>query len=187
MEKKQTVVYQMLSSRMGTFGVVVDFLNGREPIQAVFLPVKKGRLETAIRSEFPDGICKGSMPADRIGKRIRKYLEGGKVLFAADGLDLKRCSSFQKKVLALNFLVPAGKVTTYGRIAEKLGSPKASRAVGTALATNPFPIVIPCHRVVRADGNLGGFGGGLEMKKALLEMEGVKFAKNGHVLPEFII
>jgi methylated-DNA-[protein]-cysteine S-methyltransferase len=62
-----------------------------------------------------------------------------------------------------------------------LENPRAARAVGTALATNPFPIVIPCHRVIRSDGTLGGYGGGLEMKRKLLEMEGVAFHDADHV------
>jgi O-6-methylguanine DNA methyltransferase len=63
----------------------------------------------------------------------------------------------------------------------RLSAPRAARAVGTALARNPFPLIIPCHRVVRSDGMLGGFGGGLKMKKALLEMEGVAFDRSGRV------
>jgi len=187
MAAAKSYVYQIFSSSFGTFGVVADPLNKREPIKAVYLPVKKGRLEVVIKKDFPGGVCKNSMAAERIGKRIKKYLDGDKVCLSTDILDLAICSAFQRRVLDLNFLVPRGKVTTYGRIAEKLGTPRASRAVGTALAANPFPIIIPCHRVVRSDGSLGGFGGGLEMKKALLEMEGVKFGSNGRILPEFII
>jgi methylated-DNA-[protein]-cysteine S-methyltransferase len=62
-----------------------------------------------------------------------------------------------------------------------LGKPSAARAVGRALATNPFPIIIPCHRAVRSDGSLGGYQGGLAMKRALLEMEGVEFDARGRV------
>jgi methylated-DNA-[protein]-cysteine S-methyltransferase len=72
-------------------------------------------------------------------------------------------------------------VTTYGRLARHLGAPRASRAAGRALATNPFPIVIPCHRAVRSDGSLGGYQGGVEMKARLLEMEGVQ-VERGRVL-----
>ncbi len=187
MTTAKNYVYQIFPSCLGMFGVVADSLNKREPVKAVYLPVKKGRLEVVIKKEFPGGVCKNSREVERIGKRIKKYLDGDKVLFSTDILDLAICSAFQRRVLDLNFLVPRGKVTTYGRVAEKLGSLQSSRAVGTALATNPFPIIIPCHRVVRSDGSLGGFGGGLEMKKALLEMEGVKFGSNGRVLPGFIV
>jgi methylated-DNA-[protein]-cysteine S-methyltransferase len=62
--------------------------------------------------------------------------------------------------------------------------PGAARAVGTALARNPFPIIIPCHRTVRSNGDLGGFGGGLKMKRELLELEGVQFSTTGRVLTD---
>lgn len=68
--------------------------------------------------------------------------------------------------------IPAGRVATYGDIARSLGRPGAARAVGRAMATNPFPVVIPCHRVVGSDGSLTGFGGGVDMKAAMLQMEG---------------
>lgn len=71
--------------------------------------------------------------------------------------------------------IPRGRVSTYGRIAMKLTHPGAARAVGTALAKNPFPLIIPCHRAVKSDGKLGGYAGGLDMKKRLLEMEGIQF------------
>ena len=67
-----------------------------------------------------------------------------------------------------------------------MGIPGGARAVGMALASNPFPLVIPCHRVIRTDGSLGGFGGGLKMKKKLLGIEGVAFNEKGKVLPQFL-
>jgi methylated-DNA-[protein]-cysteine S-methyltransferase len=73
-------------------------------------------------------------------------------------------------------------VSTYGRIAAHLGIPGGARAVGNALATNPFPIVIPCHRAIRSDGTLGGYQGGLAMKRALLEQEGVTIDERDKVV-----
>jgi methylated-DNA-[protein]-cysteine S-methyltransferase len=96
-------------------------------------------------------------------------------------MDLDQCSPFQRSVILAEFGVPRGHVTTYGRLARHLGAPRASRAAGRALATNPFPIVIPCHRAVRSDGSLGGYQGGVEMKARLLEMEGVQ-VERGRVL-----
>ena len=177
----------MFSSRLGTFGVVADSDTSIAQVISIFLPAGKGSLEDVIRNEFPGGICKSHRLINQVGTRIQRYLEGDKLLFTTNDLDLAGCPDFQKRVLAVNFKVPRGRVTTYGAIAKKLGSPQGARAVGTALAANPFPIIIPCHRVVRADGNPGGFGGGPEMKRALLEMEGVGFSRNGLVLPEFIV
>jgi methylated-DNA-[protein]-cysteine S-methyltransferase len=91
------------------------------------------------------------------------------------------CSAFQQKVLHAEHAIPRGRVSTYRLIARRLGDANAARAVGTALATNPFPIVIPCHRAIRSDGALGGFQGGLKMKGALLRMEGIVFRNRDHV------
>jgi methylated-DNA-[protein]-cysteine S-methyltransferase len=75
-------------------------------------------------------------------------------------------------------------VSTYGRIAKYLGAPRAARAVGNALAGNPFPILIPCHRAIRGNGELGGYQGGTQMKRALLEMEGIHVSPGGRVLTD---
>ncbi|MCK4795669.1 MAG: MGMT family protein, partial [Desulfobacteraceae bacterium] len=74
--------------------------------------------------------------------------------------------------------------STYQRIATHLGSPNGARAVGNALATNPFPIIIPCHRAIRSDRSLGGYQGGLDMKRILLEMEGIDFDDTGRAATE---
>jgi len=79
---------------------------------------------------------------------------------------------FGRRVYETVAAIPAGQSRTYGDIARQLGHPGAARAVGRAMATNPFPVIIPCHRVVGSDGSLTGFGGGVVMKAAMLEMEG---------------
>jgi methylated-DNA-[protein]-cysteine S-methyltransferase len=78
---------------------------------------------------------------------------------------------FQKKVLTALQQIPYGETVSYGELAEKIGNPLASRAVGQANARNPIPIVIPCHRVVGSNGTLTGFGGGIGVKQALLDLE----------------
>jgi methylated-DNA-[protein]-cysteine S-methyltransferase len=83
--------------------------------------------------------------------------------------------SFHEKVWAVCCTVPAGKVTTYGAIAKKVGSPQASRAVGQALNRNPYPPDVPCHRVVGGNRTLTGFAGGLPKKRQLLMSEGIAF------------
>ncbi len=104
-------------------------------------------------------------------KQINDYFSNNKKFF-----DIKvdiSMPSFYKKVLLTVMKIPYGEVRTYQEIAIKTGSPNAYRAVGSANATNLIPIIIPCHRVVAANGNLGGYGGGLSIKKYLLKMEGV--------------
>lgn len=93
-----------------------------------------------------------------------------------ENLALDLCSKFQRRVLNTVYRIPAGFVSTYGHMAKKLST--SPRSIGRALATNPFPIIIPCHRIVKSDGSLGGYQGGEWMKKRLLEAEGINFDKN---------
>ena len=97
-------------------------------------------------------------------------------------------SKFAKRVYELTSKVPEGKVTTYGMIAKRMGKPKASRGVGAALRANPTPIVVPCHRVVRQDGGLAGYGGakGIAKKAELLRKEGVKVSDDRVDLSVFL-
>jgi methylated-DNA-[protein]-cysteine S-methyltransferase len=94
------------------------------------------------------------------------------------------CYDFQKKVLLETRQIPRGKVISYGHLADRILAPGAARAVGSALARNPFPLIIPCHRVVKSTGYLGNFSGGSEMKKFLLQMEGVQSNTRGKIGPE---
>ena len=83
-------------------------------------------------------------------------------------------TDFQHKVWREMVKIPSGRVTTYGALAKKIGKAGAARAVGTACGANPVAYLVPCHRVVAANGGLGGFSGGLDVKKALLKTEGAK-------------
>jgi methylated-DNA-[protein]-cysteine S-methyltransferase len=104
----------------------------------------------------------------------------GKVKRFSVPLDIGNVTPFTRKVLQACYRIPFGKVVTYGELARMAGRPKASRAVGQVMAHNRIAIVIPCHRVVGSDKGLHGFGGGLEMKRRLLELEGVK-VRNGKI------
>ena len=112
---------------------------------------------------------------------VRRFLDGKDVRFDPGLLDLDRCPPFQRRVLLAEHGIPRGYVSTYGLIAGHLGNPRAARAVGGALAWNPFPLVIPCHRAVRSDGSLGGFQGGPALKRRLLELEGIGIREDGRV------
>jgi methylated-DNA-[protein]-cysteine S-methyltransferase len=115
---------------------------------------------------------------------MERFLKGESVDLDLDIVALEVCSTFQVRVLRAEYGIPRGWVSTYGRIAAHLGIPGGARAVGGALARNPFPIIVPCHRAVRSDGQLGGFQGGLEMKRALLALEGIEVSPSGRVLTE---
>jgi methylated-DNA-[protein]-cysteine S-methyltransferase len=88
-------------------------------------------------------------------------------------MDLSGATPFQRRIYERLIKIPRGRVVSYGDLADELGEPGAARAVGQAVGANPLPIVIPCHRVVRSDGRLGGFSGGLHRKVVLLRVEGI--------------
>lgn len=129
--------------------------------------------------QFPDSAPSSCREIGLILDRIEAFLGGEDIRFSLAAVRLDLCAPFQRKVLRADHAIPRGRVSTYGLIARRAGNPSGARAVGRALATNPFPLVIPCHRVIRSDGALGGYGGGVEMKRALLEMEGVAFRAAG--------
>jgi O-6-methylguanine DNA methyltransferase len=110
-----------------------------------------------------------------VRSQLAEYFDGKRTTFETN-LDLDYLPEFKRKALDKTFRIPYGKTITYGELARQAGSSKAARAAGQAMATNPIPIVIPCHRVVGSDGHLTGYGGGtdgIEMKRMLLELEGV--------------
>ncbi len=101
--------------------------------------------------------------------QIRTYLQGNRTTFSLS-LDLIG-TDFQQKVWRQLQTIPYGITSSYTKIAEKIGNPKATRAVGTAIGTNPVLIIIPCHRVISKNGKIGGYRGGIQMKERLLELE----------------
>jgi methylated-DNA-[protein]-cysteine S-methyltransferase len=108
---------------------------------------------------------------DGLKKKLQQYFKGERVLFD-EPLDLRAATAFQRRVWTAVRDIPYGETRSYGQIARQAGSPAAARAVGQAMATNPVPIVVPCHRVIGSAGDLRGFGGGPDLKRRLLEMEG---------------
>lgn len=107
---------------------------------------------------------------DNLIQRCRIYFGGHRVTFP-DQLDLSGATAFQQQVWEITRLIPYGETRSYAWVAEQIGQPRAVRAVGQALGKNPLPIIIPCHRVITSNSKLGGFGGGVEMKKRLLSLE----------------
>lgn len=174
--------YELIATPFGTMGIVWWKAAAGPRVRQVFLSRGRKPAEKAVLEEYPDARRLASPAIVRLGDQIRRFLEGKAVVFDLDMIALEVCGGFQRHVLLAEHGIPRGWVSTYGRIARHIGSPGSSRAVGRALATNPFPIIIPCHRAVRADGGIGGYQGGAEMKRAVLAMEGVRFAAAGKVL-----
>ena len=108
---------------------------------------------------------------DGIRRELDEYFEGRRTRFDLP-LDWSLTGGFGRRVLRETARIPYGKISTYREIAAAAGSPRGSRAAGNALGANPIPIVVPCHRVLRSGGALGGYGGGVEAKRFLLELEG---------------
>jgi len=127
------------------------------------------RGEMVSRIYFAREIPSESSP---LAEEIAAYLEGSGRCPKAE-LDMSGCTDFQKQIYELVRLIPRGATATYGQVAECAGHPGAARAVGNAMAANPFAILVPCHRVVARNG-LGGYAWGREMKEKLLIMESEK-------------
>ncbi len=119
------------------------------------------------------GAIEGSdYRSEKIAGLLQAYASGNGDALASFPVDLPRAEPFQQAVWLALREIPRGETRSYGWLARRVGAPKASRAVGAAVGANPIPLWLPCHRVIGSDGSLTGFGGGLEMKRMLLELEG---------------
>jgi methylated-DNA-[protein]-cysteine S-methyltransferase len=129
-----------------------------------------------ILSEHGDTPVLRSAELDKVRRALDRYFIGKRFDFDLE-VDLGGLAPFHRRVLDATARIPAGRVATYTQIAARAGSPRASRAAGNALHNNPVAIIVPCHRVLRTDGSLGGYGGGLHVKEWLLEHEGARPSK----------
>ena len=126
-----------------------------------------------LADRLPAKIVESSERTDRVRRELTEYFDGHRRKFDLE-LDLSLSQGFRREVLkAAVGSVPFGKIATYTDVAAAAGRPAAVRAAASALANNPVPIVVPCHRVVRKGGGLGGYSGGLNLKVQLLELEGI--------------
>jgi methylated-DNA-[protein]-cysteine S-methyltransferase len=116
-------------------------------------------------------VLRSALPIDPARRQLDEYFEGRRHRFDLP-LDIALLADFNRRVLRELARVPYGDVVTYGELAARAARPRAARAVGTVMNRNPLPIVLPCHRVIGANGKLVGYGGGLERKEALLRLEG---------------
>ena len=156
--------YAVVSGPAGTWAVAFNDhgISGVVPSgesDAAALEARTGR------SAVPGGL------PDRLARSLDRALQTGKV--GTLPIDTRSMSEFQVAVLRKAAEIPPGELRPYGWVAREIGRPEASRAVGTALARNPVPVLLPCHRVSRSDGSIGNYAFGPDMKQALLEAEGL--------------
>jgi len=127
----------------------------------------------ALAAKLSPRIVEAPARLDDIRRELDEYFEGRRTSFDLR-LDWALARGFTRRVLQATARIPYGEVSSYARVAAAAGSPKATRAAGNALGTNPIPIVVPCHRVLRTGGALGGYTGGVDRKQALLTLEGAR-------------
>ncbi|HEV3046504.1 MAG TPA: methylated-DNA--[protein]-cysteine S-methyltransferase [Solirubrobacteraceae bacterium] len=162
------VVYAPVESPLGTLLAastrkgLVRLAFPEEDVDAV--------LEALARRVSPR-IVEAPAPLERVRRELEEYFAGSRRAFEL-AQDWRLMGAFARRVLEATYAIPYGEVSSYGEVAGEAGSARGSRAAGNALGANPLPIVVPCHRVLRAGGALGGYAGGPERKRWLLELEG---------------
>ncbi len=171
-----TTAFMLFDTALGRCGIAWN----ERAISGVFLPESNARQTRArLLRRFP-GAAESAPPAEvrAAVDGIAALLGGGRPELSAVPLDLDGVPDFHRRVYEIARTIPPGETLTYGEIAGRLGDPLQARAVGQALGQNPFPIVVPCHRVLAAGGRTGGFSapGGTGTKLRLLEIEGARAA-----------
>jgi methylated-DNA-[protein]-cysteine S-methyltransferase len=161
------VAYDLVDTPIGTL-LVAATENGLCRIS--YDPQPEQELERLARV-FGTRVLRSPRPVDAARRQLDEYFDGSRKRFELQ-VDLALLADFNRRVLRELARVPYGEVVTYGELAARAARPRAARAVGTVMNRNPLPIVLPCHRVIGANGKLVGYGGGLERKEALLRLEG---------------
>ncbi len=180
--KQLKTAHHVRHTAFGPIAIHWSIHEGQSKILRIVLSKPRASAARSFNVLFAGAKADTCSEIDGAADLIEAFLHGEDVHFPLEILRMDLCSDFQRRVLRAEYGIPRGQVSTYGLIAEFLGRPLAARAVGTALAGNPFPIFIPCHRAVRSDRTLGGYQGGRIMKRALLAMEGIRFDATGRVM-----
>ena len=170
------------STPFGPVGIIWFVLNGNPRIARVLLSKPGLSAEDRISQLYPDSQMASCSEIESVADAINGIFGGRDMVIPLDIADLGSCSEFQQCVLQAEYCIPRGKVSTYQLIARHWDKHNGARAVGHALATNPFPLIVPCHRAIRSDRHLGGYQGGLTMKRALLEKESIQFDAVGRIV-----
>jgi methylated-DNA-[protein]-cysteine S-methyltransferase len=158
------VAFSMVDSPVG------DLLVAVTPQGLVRLAFDPERVLDELAERISPRVAEAPARLDPVRRELDEYFEGRRRAFDL-AVDWSLTSGFRRRVLEATARIPAGQVTTYGALAKRVGNPRASRAVGGAVGSNPVAIVVPCHRVLPASGGVGNYGGGPERKAFLLELE----------------
>ncbi len=158
--------YVTFDTAMGWVGL----LGSAKGLLGVSLPQRSSQEAAQLLSDSLDQVTWSPGLFADLAERLRVYFSGHQAGFP-DRLDLSGATPFQGEVWRVARLIPYGETRSYLWVAEQISKPGAARAVGQALGSNPLPIIIPCHRVLASDGKLGGFSGGVEVKRHLLSLE----------------
>ena len=153
------------------FGTLVAAATDRGLVRLTFPEEQTDAVLERLAARVSPRILQAPRRLDPVRRELEEYFAGERRGFEIP-IDWSLVGAFAKRVLGAAAAIPYGSVLTYTQVAGKAGSPRGSRAAGNALGSNPIPIVIPCHRVLRLGGALGGYAGGLERKRWLLELEG---------------
>ncbi|MBM4433040.1 MAG: methylated-DNA--[protein]-cysteine S-methyltransferase [Chloroflexi bacterium] len=164
--KTDELKYTVFETAMGWIGI----LGSAEGLLGTTLPQHSAEEAHQLFGENAKFATLSHGIFEDLTERFKAYFSGKRVTFP-DRLDFGGATAFRRGVWERTRLIPYGETRSYLWIAESIGKAGAARGVGQALARNPLPIVVPCHRVVTSDGGLGGFRGGLEMKRHLLWLE----------------
>ncbi len=164
--------FALFDTPIGTCGLVWT----ARGIAGLSLPERNaGGTRTRLRRRWPHAVEATPPPGvQKVIDRVLALLDGKSVELGDVPLDLERAPEFHRRVYEVARTIPPGQTLTYGEIARRLGAPQDSREVGAALGSNPIAIIVPCHRVLGADGKMGGFSapGGIATKRRILEIEG---------------
>ena len=174
--------YHLIKVGSNYIGVVVECKNKKMKIKKIYLPTGRKKMLQRIKKDCPEIERAPRELSGRLKRTIVALYQGKKQKFSRSMLDVSNLTPFTKKVLLQASRIPRGQVVSYSSLAAKAGYPRAARAVGRIMACNPFPIVIPCHRVINSDGSWGGFSGGWKMKREMLKREGVEICPEGKIV-----
>jgi len=160
------VTRTIVRSPIGPLGLVARDGN----LAGIFFGAEPGTFPFQVERTWGKAGAQSAAPFAEVKRQLEEYFAGKRLVFKIP-LDLDQGTAFQRRVWKALLEIPYGRTLSYKEVAHAIGQPSAVRAVGSANGSNPLPIVVPCHRVVASDGTMGGYGGGLHVKKHLLQLE----------------